>query len=97
MLQTGTDLVGVPATGGALDWIKQNTRIKYTYVMELPPELTSECKNGINYPLYFFSMVRLPDARALAHPNGERDVGSGQGHSRSNLEGVRLGCSSISE
>ncbi|KAH7730098.1 Protein W01A8.6 [Aphelenchoides avenae] len=35
---TAADMLG-PATGGATDWIKQNTNIKYVYVIELPPEL----------------------------------------------------------
>lgn len=35
---TAADMLG-PATGGQTDWIKQNTNIKYVYVMELPPEL----------------------------------------------------------
>lgn len=37
---TAADMLG-PATGGATDWIKQNTNIKYVYVIELPPELKS--------------------------------------------------------
>ncbi|KAI6234416.1 Peptidase-M14 domain-containing protein [Aphelenchoides fujianensis] len=30
-----------PATGGMIDWTKQNTQIKYVYVVELPPPLTT--------------------------------------------------------
>ncbi|KAI6208355.1 Peptidase-M14 domain-containing protein [Aphelenchoides besseyi] len=36
---TGVDLFGIPATGGMIDWIKLNTKTKYVYVIELPPEL----------------------------------------------------------
>uniref|UniRef100_A0A0N5AIL0 Peptidase_M14 domain-containing protein n=1 Tax=Syphacia muris TaxID=451379 RepID=A0A0N5AIL0_9BILA len=37
---TAADMVG-PATGGASDWIKNNTSIKYVYVIELPPDLST--------------------------------------------------------
>uniref|UniRef100_A0A914CH28 Peptidase M14 carboxypeptidase A domain-containing protein n=1 Tax=Acrobeloides nanus TaxID=290746 RepID=A0A914CH28_9BILA len=40
-LGTAPDMLGAPATGGATDWIKKNTLIKYVYVIELPPELTT--------------------------------------------------------
>ncbi|TKR96837.1 hypothetical protein L596_010799 [Steinernema carpocapsae] len=35
---TAADLLG-PATGGASDWIKKNTKTKYVFVIELPPSL----------------------------------------------------------
>ena len=31
-----------PETGSATDWIKRNTPTKYVFVIELPPDLTSE-------------------------------------------------------
>ncbi|CAD5209157.1 unnamed protein product [Bursaphelenchus xylophilus] len=37
---TAADMLG-PATGGTIDWIKMNTLIKYVYVLELPPELST--------------------------------------------------------
>jgi hypothetical protein len=35
---TAADMLG-PVTGSASDWVKLNTRIKYVYTIELPPEL----------------------------------------------------------
>lgn len=31
-----------PVSGSASDWVKLNTRIKYVYTIELPPELRSK-------------------------------------------------------
>uniref|UniRef100_A0A0N5CAZ7 Peptidase_M14 domain-containing protein n=1 Tax=Strongyloides papillosus TaxID=174720 RepID=A0A0N5CAZ7_STREA len=37
-LGTAADLFKMPASGGAIDWIKKNTNVSYIYVFELPPE-----------------------------------------------------------
>uniref|UniRef100_A0AC35UF95 Peptidase_M14 domain-containing protein n=1 Tax=Rhabditophanes sp. KR3021 TaxID=114890 RepID=A0AC35UF95_9BILA len=36
-LGTAADLFKMTASGGAIDWIKKNTGIKYIYLLELPP------------------------------------------------------------
>lgn len=38
---TAVDILGLPATGGATDWIKKNTPTKYVYVLELPPDMST--------------------------------------------------------
>jgi hypothetical protein len=77
---TASDMFG-PATGGAIDWIKMNTFIKYVYVIELPPPLTSEfCRFNLFYCfnmswlLLLFSFLCLPNETTLADSYSKRDI-----------------------